>query len=70
MWDTPPRTVDPIFLCELALELKMPVGELHQRMTEHELTVLWPAYFRSRNRVQRKQEEEQRRKARQRGRRV
>jgi hypothetical protein len=37
--------VDPIFLCELALELKMPVGELGARMSAHELTVMWPAYL-------------------------
>jgi hypothetical protein len=36
---------DPIFLCELALELKMPIGELGSRMSAHELTVVWPAYF-------------------------
>lgn len=40
-----PGVVDPIFLCELALELKMPVGEILSRMSAHELTVLWPAYF-------------------------
>lgn len=36
---------DPIFMCELALELRMPVGELTQRMSAHELGVLWPMYF-------------------------
>lgn len=37
--------VDPIYLCELALELRMPVGELGSRMSAHELTVMWPAYL-------------------------
>jgi hypothetical protein len=37
--------VDPIFACQLALELHMPVGELGQRMSAHELGVVWPAYF-------------------------
>jgi hypothetical protein len=36
---------DPIFLCELALELKMPVSELADRMSLHELSVIWPAFF-------------------------
>ena len=36
---------DPIFMCELALRLGMPVGEMCSRMTAHELTVMWPAYF-------------------------
>ena len=33
-----------MFLCELALDLGMPVGELGQRMSAHELNVIWPAY--------------------------
>ena len=41
---------DPIFMCELALELKMPVGELSDRMSAHELGVMWPAFFRHRHR--------------------
>jgi hypothetical protein len=32
-------------MCELALELHMPVGELGQRMSAHELAVMWPAFF-------------------------
>lgn len=43
---------DPIFMCELALELKMPVGELSERMSAHELGVMWPAFFRHRQREQ------------------
>jgi hypothetical protein len=38
--------VDPIFLCELALELGMPIGEMCDRMSAHELCVTWPTYFR------------------------
>ena len=46
----PPGVVDPLFLHELALELRMPVGEMCNRMSAHELTVLWPEYFAYRNR--------------------
>lgn len=52
--ELPPGTVDPIFLCELALELHMPISEmLHGRgtpMSANELTVVWPAFFASRAR--------------------
>jgi len=48
--DLPMGVPDPIFMCELALELKMPVSELTQRMSAHELGVVWPAFFRHRNR--------------------
>lgn len=50
---------DPLFMHELALELKMPVGEMCQRMSAHELTVLWPAFFATRRRLE---EEERRRR--------
>ena len=47
--ELPPGAVDPIFLCELALELGMTVGEItHGRggpMSAHELGVIWPLYF-------------------------
>jgi hypothetical protein len=46
-----PGIADPIFTCELALELGMPVGELGSRMSAHELTVVWPAYFAYRQRA-------------------
>lgn len=46
----PPGVVDPLFLHELALELRMPVGEMCNRMSAHELTVLWPEFFAYRNR--------------------
>ena len=51
---------DPIFTCELALELRMPVGELEQRMSAHELTVLWPQFFAWRQRVAEREADKQR----------
>lgn len=52
-----------MFLCELALELKMPVGELGVRMSAHELTVIWPAYFAYRRReAQREQHDSEMRR--------
>jgi len=51
--------VDPLFLHELALELHMPVGEMCNRMSAHELTVLWPAFFAYRNREATRQQEAQ-----------
>lgn len=41
----PGLVADPLFEHELALRLHMPVGELHERMSLHELTVQWPAFF-------------------------
>lgn len=38
-----------MLLCELALEMGMPLSELGERMSLHELTVVWPAYFQARN---------------------
>ena len=49
--------VDPLFLHELALELKMPVGEMCARMSAHELAVSWPAYFRQRDMIARREQE-------------
>lgn len=46
----PSGVADPMFLHELALELKMPVGEMCERMSAHELTVLWPMFFEARRR--------------------
>lgn len=48
---------DPIFLCELALELKMPVGELGERMSAHELHAIWPAYYRHKHRENKRAQE-------------
>ncbi len=48
-----------MFEHELALELRMPVGELYDRMSLHELTVRWPMYFGYRRRVQKEQQQEQ-----------
>jgi hypothetical protein len=53
-----PGIADPIFTHQLALELHMPVGELGSRMSLHELTVAWPAFFAWRERERERQEEE------------
>jgi heme A synthase len=58
----PPGTVDPLFMHELALELGMPVGEMCERMSAHELTVLWPAFFAWRRREHKREEETRRRR--------
>jgi hypothetical protein len=58
----PPGVVDPLFLHELALELHMPVGEMCQRMSAHELTVLWPEFFAYRRREQKRQEDRARKR--------
>lgn len=60
----PTGVLDPISLHELALELKMPVGEMCERMSLHELTVEWPAYFayRARAAARQRDEEEHRRR--------
>ena len=61
--ELPPGVPSPIFSCELALELHMTVGELmHGRgtpMSAHELTVVWPAFFRYREREAKRQEEKE-----------
>jgi hypothetical protein len=38
----------------------MPVGELTERMSAHELAVTWPAFFRHRQRERDREEERQR----------
>lgn len=48
----PPGIADPYFMCELALEMKMPLGELGQRMSNWEACVIWPAFFAERQRLQ------------------
>ena len=62
--ELPPGTVDPIFMCELALELHMPVGELGDRMSAHELCVVWPAYFAYRHRKDERDQEHARMRSR------
>ncbi len=47
----PPGVVSPYFACQLALRLGMPVSELHTRMSNHELTVIWPAFFKAEARI-------------------
>jgi hypothetical protein len=63
--ELPPVVVDPLFLCELALELGMPVGEIGARMSAHELCVVWPAFFAYRRRQAEREAEarEQRQRA-------
>jgi hypothetical protein len=39
---------DPLFMCELALEMGMPIGELGERMSNYELNVVWPAFYEQR----------------------
>jgi hypothetical protein len=51
----PPGVSDPLFVHELALELGMTVSEIGERMSAHELTVEWPAYFAYRAREQKRQ---------------
>lgn len=60
LWQMPPGVADPLFEHELALELHMPVGELYDRMSLHELTVRWPAFFAYRQREAERQAEKQR----------
>ena len=43
--DLPLGVMDPLFTAHLALELKMPVGELGERMSQWELCVFWPSYY-------------------------
>ena len=43
----PLGVADPWFMCELALEMNMPVGELGQRMSNYELCVVGPRSSRS-----------------------
>lgn len=57
MWELPPGVTDPLFEHELALELGMPVGELYDRMSLHELCVRWPAFFAYRERERQAQEQ-------------
>jgi hypothetical protein len=52
---------DPIFEGELALEMHMPVEEMRQRMSLHELTVFWPTFFRDRREQEAKRRHKERR---------
>jgi hypothetical protein len=42
---------DPLFVCELALELCKSVREIGESMSAHELCVVWPAFFEARRRM-------------------
>src|SRR5687767_7277745 len=54
------KSLNPLFECELALELKMPVGELYDRMSLHELWVVWPLFMAYRRREERRRQNEER----------
>lgn len=58
--ELPPDVADPIFLCELAEHLHMPIGELGQRMSNYELCVIWPQYFAYKHREAERQVDKQR----------
>lgn len=62
--ELPPGTVDPLFQHELALELKMTVGELmHGRgtpMSAHELAVCWPAFYAVKAREEKREQDRRR----------
>ena len=64
----PLGVMDPIFICELALDLKMPIGELGRRMSNYELCVVWPNYYRYRQRVRVREERRQQEMAQRKGR--
>lgn len=55
--DLPLSVADPLFLAELALELKMPVGQMCREMSNYELCIFWPSYFA--HRAAQKEAEEQ-----------
>lgn len=48
-----------MFLCELALEMGMPVSEMCSRMSAHELCVIWPAYYGVKRREAKREQDEQ-----------
>jgi hypothetical protein len=66
--ELPTGIPDPIFTCELALELGMTVAELTcgrgTPMSAHEFGVLWPAFYRSKRRVHEREQEKQTMKSR------
>ena len=61
--DLPMGTVDPMFRCELALELGKSLSELDASMSAFELSVVWPAYFRQRAEDQERARQRQERNA-------
>jgi hypothetical protein len=56
MMELPLGVPDPIFLCELALEMGKSVSELCDSMSAHELCVIWPEYFATRQRMREAEE--------------
>lgn len=57
--ELPLGVTDPMFTCELALQMGMPVEELGRRMSNYELNVIWPAYFAARATEQQLEAEKQ-----------
>lgn len=58
--DLPTGVPDPLYLFELAIEMRKSVRELttgEPGMSAHELCVEWPAYFEVREQMQREEEE-------------
>lgn len=55
---------DPLFTHYLALELHMSVRQLGESMSAHELTVEWPVYFATRQRMREAEEEREKQKGR------
>ena len=51
-------------MCELALEMHMPLGELGQRMSNYEACVIWPAFKAERHRLEQIEAEKQQAKQR------
>lgn len=56
----PPGVADPIYTCELALRLGKSVAELGSCMSAHELTVIWPEFFRWQERERKRNEPDDR----------
>lgn len=59
MQQLPPGVPDPMFLHDLALEMGLPVAEMCERMSAHELTVEWIAYYEARDFIRAQEEAEQ-----------
>jgi hypothetical protein len=51
---------DPMFLCELALEMGMSLRDLGERESNYNVCVTWPLFFATRRREQERQAEKMR----------
>ena len=54
--ELPLGVADPIFICELALELGKSVREVGESMSAYELCVIWPEFFATRARMRQVEE--------------